>query len=350
MPDILTSKEIKDILENRSLNYEEAYSLQQLILDGKLIEDELAEIFQFQKKRRFTEEEILGVVQCSRDYMEKSEIEGNSAIDVCGTGGDKLNTFNISTLNAIVCAAAGVPIVKHGNRAASSKCGGADLLEMLGAKITLSSKQAKECFQECGFVFLFAPLYHPALVHAKKARQTFQERTYFNYIGPLLNPARVKRQLVGISGNDQEMISIMGRALIKAGSERVRLVQSGEGMDEISPSSITQVWDFSGEEDGSVEFQHFKINPKDYGLSLHPIEEIVCLDPEENKQIALEILQGRGLDSRLQAVLLNSAASLQLAGKVKDFAAGLSLAEETVYSGKALKKLEQYVTVSNKLG
>jgi anthranilate phosphoribosyltransferase len=146
------------------------------------------------------------------------------------------------------------------------------------------------------------------------------------------------------------MISILGRALIKSGSERVRLVQSSEGMDEISPSSITQVWDFSLGRDESVELLHFQINPKDYGFSLHSIEEIISFDPEENKQIALEVLQGQGPESRLQAVLLNSAASLQLAGKVKDFAAGLSLAEETIRSGKALKKLEQYVTVSNNLG
>ncbi len=336
-------------MENRSLNYEEAYSLQQLILGGKLKESELAEIFELQKKRSFTEEEILGIVRCSRDYMQKLEIEDESAIDVCGTGGDKLNTFNISTLNAIVCAASGVPVVKHGNKAASSKCGGADVLEMLGAKITLRPEQAKKCFRECGFVFLFAPLYHPALIHAKKARQVFQERTYFNYIGPLLNPAGVKRQLVGVSGNDHEIISILGKTLIKSGSEKVRLVQSGEGMDEVSPSSITQVWDFFGGNDGSVELRHFQINPKDYGFALHPIEDIVCLNPYQNKEIALEILRGRGSEPQLQTVLLNCAATLHLAGRVGDFAAGLSLAEETIQSGKALKKLEQYVIISNSL-
>ena len=317
--------------------------MQEKIIKGEAPKEEIIKIFELFDEKGMTDEELAGIVDVTRENMNRVEIDFD-CLDTCGTGGDKLNTFNISTVSAIVCAAAGVPVAKHGNRAASSKCGSADVLEKLGVKIELDSKQAKRCLEDTGIVFMFAPLFHPALKFVKDARTEYGKKTYFNILGPMLNPAMAKYQVIGVA--DITKANLIGKTLLQTGSERAMIVQGDEGLDEISIEKDTQIIDFNKKRN---EAENYKINPLQLGLDIYPLAEIKGGESEENARIFLNILKNEATLPQLNAVLLNAAAGLLAFGKVKDFSEGVELAYEIIKSGKALKKLEEFIEVSNKL-
>jgi len=264
------------------------------------------------------------------------------AIDVVGTGGDRSNTFNISTVSGIVAAAAGATVAKHGNRAASSACGSADVLEALGVRIELGPEDVAACVAETGIGFMFAPRFHPALRHAGPVRREIGIRTVFNILGPLANPAGVTRMVLGVPS--AAIGETMARVLLELGAEHALVVHGADGLDEISPTGPTRTWTVRGGEvrDGTID-------PGALGLPRATIDEIRGGDPERNAVLAREVLGGAPGAARV-AVLLNAGAACLVAGLVGDLRDGLDLAARTIDSGAAAVTLGAFVASSQRLG
>ena len=336
-------QEIITKFQNRQdLAQKEAFEMQEEIISGNLSKDEIIKTFELFDQKEMTSEEFIGITRATRENMIKVNIDFD-CLDNCGTGGDCLNTFNISTVSAIICASAGIPMAKHGNRASSSKCGSADVLEELGVKIDLNAEQAKKCLISCGAVFMFAPNFHPALKYVKDARTEYGKITYFNILGPMLNPAAVKHQLIGVS--DKSKIKMMGSVLLQTGSKRIIIIHSDEGMDEISVAGDTQIFDFKQ----GREMKQYVVNPKDFGFNIYNLEQIRGGDRKENAKIFLDILKNRASKAQAAAAVLNSAAGMTVFGKTGNFQQGIILAKEQIETGKALKKLNEFIEISNSL-
>jgi len=275
----------------------------------------------------------LGVMQAHAE-----PVKAPNVIDICGTGGDGVDTINVSTAAGFVVAGAGVRVAKHGNRAASSKCGSADVLEELGARIDLGGEQIARVIDECGFCFLFAQRVHPAMRHVGGPRREIGVRTVFNILGPLSNPADPKRQLVGV-GN-RALGPLVAQALALRGIERAMIVHSEDGLDEISPAAPTHAWIVG---DGAVAERDF--SPEDFGLPRHALGAVACGDAEQNAGDILAILDGAE-GAKTDFVVMNAAAALWVAGRAEDFAGGVALAREAIASGRAREVLDQYVGLS----
>jgi len=264
------------------------------------------------------------------------------AIDVVGTGGDRSNTFNISTVSGIVAAAAGATVAKHGNRAASSACGSADVLEALGVRIELGPEGVAACVAETGIGFMFAPRFHPALRHAGPVRREIGIRTVFNILGPLANPAGVTRMVLGVSS--VAIGETMARVLLELGAEQAFVVHGADGLDEISPTGPTRTWTVRG-----GEVHGGTIDPGALGLPLARLDEIRGGDPGRNALMAREVLAGAPGAPRA-AVLLNAGAACVVAGLAGDLRGGLDLAARTIDSGAAAATLDAFVASSQRLG
>lgn len=332
----------KKLADGKNLSREEAFAMQDKIITGDLSQEELIKVFCFFESKPITLQELTGIREATGKHMMRLSIK-KEALDVCGTGGDGFHTFNISTITAIICAAAGIPIVKHCGRAASGLCGSADLLELLNININLTPKQAVECFQRCGIVFLFAPNFHPGLKIVKEARKKFGKKTYFNILGPVLNPANPSHQMIGVS--DEKMMRLMGKTLIDSGSKRIILVHSDDGDDEVSLSGKTTVSEF----DHKGEEKEYDLTPTDFGLPSSSLSDLKTTSSEENVSICLQILEEKADESKKNAVLINSALAFYTFGKTKNIRAGVKLARETISSQKALKKLAELIKVTNSL-
>ena len=356
---------IEKLQNKQNLNKIEAGEMQNFIISGKMGTEDIIEIFKLFDAKGICEDELIGIINATREAMVSVNIDFD-CLDNCGTGGDGFNTFNISTASSFVCAACDAMVAKHGNRAATSKCGAADVLEAIGVNINLDELQVRKCFEEVGMAFMFAPLFHPALKFVREARVAYGKRTYFNMIGPMMNPAHARYQLLGV--NHLEQVDLMGNTLINTGSERVLIVHGMEGIDEISVAGDTKVIDFSARDlegldsdeienlDSRVLRQEYIINPSQFKLDVFPIEEVqgsMSDDPEtakhENAQIILDILNNKGSEAQVNAVLLNAAGALFTFGRVADFAEGINLAREVIQNGKAIGKLQELVEVSNKV-
>jgi anthranilate phosphoribosyltransferase len=255
-------------------------------------------------------------------------------VDTCGTGGDGANTFNISTGAAIVAAGAGVHVVKHGNRSFSSRCGSADVLEALGVRVDLPPGAAAGVLAEAGIVFLFAPLYHPAMRHVAAIRREMGIRTVFNLLGPLLNPAGAEAQLLGVY--DPALVGPMAGALADLGRRRAFVVH-GAGLDELTTTGPSTI----GALDGG-EIESFTLSPEELGLTRVPLAALAGGSPAENARIIADVLAGREGAAR-EVVLLNAAAAIVLGGRARDLAAGLAAAEQAVDSGRALDRLVRLI-------
>lgn len=314
---------------------EEAFDLQTRILQKELSEAELLEVLTT-LDRPLSADELYGLYAASLEAMLPVTTDIR-AIDTCGTGGDGLNTFNISTTAAFLVAALGVPVAKHGNRSASSACGSADLLEALGVSIELEPEAAAACLAETGFCFMFAPRYHPAFKHAAVARKKFGRRTYFNLLGPLLNPAHAPYRLVGVS--DSRSAAAMGEALIRSGVERIWIAEGESGMDEISPAGETRITEYVTDSAPTT----FSIVPEQYGLTLTPLDALAGGDAEHNAAVTRSILSGQGTEGQANAVILNAAAALAITGKVSSFNEGVAEAQAGLAAGSGLRKLEEVV-------
>ncbi|NLZ49452.1 MAG: anthranilate phosphoribosyltransferase [Clostridiales bacterium] len=263
------------------------------------------------------------------------------AIDTCGTGGDEANTFNISTAVAIIAAAAGVRVAKHGGRAVSSNSGSADVLAEMGFNINIDAGTSEQCIRETGMTFLFAPNYHPAMKYAAPIRKQLSTRTIFNIIGPLTNPADIKGQVLGVF--DKGLTNKLGQVLLKLGRERALVVHGHDGLDEITTTAKTTVTEVK---DGKVI--DYVINPEDYGIPLSKKEDIQGGDAKENARIILDIFKGQKGPKR-DIVLINAAAALYVGKAVDGIYEGVKLAEEIIDSGKAYDKLKEIVNFSRRV-
>ena len=335
------SETISYLQSNKTLSKSEAFDLQSSILKGEVPTQSLLEIFTALHGRAVTVEELGGFFKASQEAMTSLNAE-TPALDTCGTGGDNSGSFNISTVSALVCSATGVPVAKHGNRAASSQCGSADVLETLGVKLDLNPQQAKAVLEKTGFVFLFARNFHPAFKHAAEARKTFGKRTYFNLLGPLLNPAKALYRVHGLA--DFSFAEILGSILADSGVKRMWLVHAEDGLDEISPSSVTHVIERQGE-----KVRTFTINPKEFGLFIENRDGLKGGDAKTNADILTSILQGKGTKAQNAAVILNAAAGLTVYGKTADYKEGVALATDVIASGKGYEKLQEVIKASNAL-
>ena len=283
-------------------------------------------------------EEIVSSARSMRKHATKL-LNDLDVLEIVGTGGDKSNSFNISTTSALVLAAAGVPVAKHGNRAASSKCGAADVLEALGVKIDVTPEKSLEMLNSIGICFLFAPLYHSAMRHVAPVRKELAIRTIFNILGPLANPLGANMQLMGVY--DEALVEPLAEVLVRLGVKRGMVVYGTDGLDEISICAPTRVCEIR---DGW--FKSYTINPQELGLNIYDKSELVGGTPEENAQITLDIFNGKE-GAKFDAVVLNSAAALYIVQKELSLQQAVEQTKEVIKSGNALKKLNEFISASN---
>ncbi len=333
---------IVKIVNKEDLNYDEAYAVMNEIMSGETTPTQnsafLAALSTKSAKAETTEE-IAGCAAAMRDHATLVET-GMDIFEIVGTGGDNAHSFNISTTSAIVAAAGGVKVAKHGNRAASSKCGTADCLEALGVNIDQSPEKCVELLNEAGMCFFFAQKYHSSMKYVGPIRKELGFRTVFNILGPLTNPGKPKMQLLGVY--DEYLVQPLAQVLINLGVERGMVVYGQDKLDEISLSSPTTICEFK---DGWMK--NYVIKPEDFGFETCKKEDLVGGTPEENAAITLDILKGAKGHKR-NAVLLNAGASLYITGKADTFADGVKLAGEIIDSSKALETLNKIIEVSNR--
>lgn len=292
-----------------------------------------------------TSEEIASAASAMREHMVPLNFDPKMTerlVDNCGTGGDKSNSFNISTTVSILLAACGCFVAKHGNRSITSSSGSADMLEALGVNLTLTLPKQVKMLEQTGFVFMFAINHHPAMKDIMPIRKEIPHRTIFNIIGPLSNPANVKKQLIGVF--DKKFVPIVAEALAKLHAKRAMVVSSADGMDEISISDITYA---AFVERGTV--REFVFDPREYGFDFYPKSEILGGDANENASITRGVLSGEIRGAKRDIVIINTAAALLVEGWVSSTEEGVDMATDAIDSGKALAKLNQIIKVSNEL-
>ncbi len=327
---------IAKLVRCESLTEAEAAAAFETIMRGDATPIQIAGFIVALRMKGETVDEITGFARTARALATPIEVDGD-LLDTCGTGGDGLATFNISTLAAIVAAACGVKVAKHGNRAASSLCGSADVLEQLGVKIDLGPEGVARCIDDAGIGFLFAPIFHPSFRFAGLPRKELGVRTVFNVLGPLCNPAGARYQALGVA--DVNLAGKMSEVLARLGVERAIVFHAGDGMDELSVSGPSLVIEIDG---GRKEYQ---LDPADLGLKPADPQSVRGGGPEDNARIAREILGG-ATGPRRDVVLLNSAAALRAAGRAKDWREGMGLAADAIDSGRAGEVLQRWATIS----
>jgi anthranilate phosphoribosyltransferase len=325
-----------------NLDPAEAEQAMNIILDGGASTAQIAAFLVALRMKGETSDELLGFARAMREraHKIKPEIGGEPLLDTCGTGGDGLGTFNISTIVAFVVAGLGVKVAKHGNRSISSKCGSADLLERLGVQVVTDAARTERAIEEIGIAFLFAPAFHPAMKHAQPARLELKMRTVFNLLGPLANPAGATAQLVGAPS--EHAAGLMAGALAALGLPRGFVVHGSDGLDEITTAGTTVAFEVR---DGRVLPR--VLSPADFGVPQARSSDFAGGTPEENCDIALAVLKGeRG--PRRDIVLVNASAALVAAGKAASFAEGVEMAGESIDSGAALRKAQDLAAFTKK--
>ena len=326
-----------------SLTEDEAYLVMNEIMDGNATPSQISALITGMRMKGETVDEIVGFARAMREHATPVRPTVTGYIDTCGTGGDGLHTFNISTTTAFVVAGAGVPVAKHGNRAVSSAAGSADVLEALGVDITLGASDVARCVDEAGVGFLFAQALHSSMRHAGPTRREIGIRTVFNILGPLTNPAGAKRQLLGVY--DAALAPIMAEVAGRLGAERVLVVNGHPGMDEVSSSGPTTVAEF---DIATGDVRTYVVTPESVGVARGTLADIAGGDAAENAAIVRAILGGE-TGPRRDVVLMNAAAGLLAAGKVADLAEGVILARDSIDSGRALDALDALGELSRRL-
>ncbi|MCY0896466.1 MAG: anthranilate phosphoribosyltransferase [Alicyclobacillaceae bacterium] len=329
---------LQTVGSGKTLTFElaEAFTLE--LMSGGVSEVQTAGVLAAIAVRGETPDEIAGFASAMRSHGITVQAD-LGAVDTCGTGGDGLNTFNISTAAAIVAAAAGVPIAKHGNRAATSKSGSADVLEALGVQVDSQPASARACLESCGICFLFARNYHPAMKYAAGPRKQLGFRTIFNVLGPLTNPAGVKRQVLGVYA--ERLVPIVAEALRQLQSEHALVVHGQDGLDEFSLSGPTYVAELKH---GTVQL--YEISPSDVGLNAAPVSTLAGGTAVENAAIVEAILSGEQRGPTRDAVLFNAGAALYVGGRASSIREGVCLAADTIDGGRAQATLKQLVRAS----
>lgn len=332
---------IVKIVNKEDLTYEEAYTVMNEIMSGSTSPTQNAAFLaalSTKSARAETTDEIAGCAAAMRAHAERVET-GMDIFEIVGTGGDNAQSFNISTTSAFVAAAGGMKVAKHGNRAASSKCGTADCLEALGVNIHQSPEKCRELLREAGMCFFFAQKYHTSMKYVGAIRKELGFRTVFNILGPLTNPASPSMQLLGVY--DEYLVEPLAQVLINLGIRRGMVVYGRDRLDEISLSAPTAVCEIRDD-----WFRSFVITPEDFGFQRCTKADLKGGTPEENAQITRDILAGKKGHKR-NAVLLNAGAALCIGGKAGSIKEGVELAAELIDSGKARKTLEKIIEISN---
>lgn len=324
---------IQKVIDHQDLSREEAREVMSQLMSGAATPAQIGALLIAMRMKGERVEEITGFAEAMIAKATPVATRYDNAVDMVGTGGDGKNTFNISTVAALVAAGAGAVVAKHGNRSVSSKCGSADVLRELGVHLELTAAQMGECLDEVGIAFLFAPLLHLAMKHAIGPRREIGARTVFNILGPLTNPARVRRHLIGVY--DPALARPLAEVLAGLGAERALIVHSDDGMDEVSVFADTLAVELS---DGRLTER--KLSPGDFGLKPQSPAAIPGGSPQENADIALGILNGEDGIAR-ELVIANAGAGLWAAGLATKLAEGANLAINSIDSGKALAKLEE---------
>ncbi|MBN2463736.1 MAG: anthranilate phosphoribosyltransferase [Dehalococcoidia bacterium] len=331
---------ISALVAGRSLAADEAAQVMEEIMQGEATPAQFGAFVTALRLKGETVDEIVGLARTMRARAIQVIADG-PVVDTCGTGGDGSHSFNISTAAAFVAAGAGLKVAKHGNRAMSSQCGSADVLEALGVKIDLNAEQVQRCLKEVGIGFMFAPAFHPAMKYAAVPRREIGIRTVFNILGPLTNPAGARAQVLGVA--DESLVEKMASVLQQLGCHHALVVHGQDGLDEITISGETSVCELSG---GHIE--SYSINPGDLGLSGASQDSLKGGSAKENAEMLRNILTG-AQGPRRDVVLMNTAAVLLAGDKVETLRQGVELAQETTDSGYALSKLEQLVELSQNL-
>ena len=333
---------IVKIVSKEDLTYEEAYTVMNEIMSGETTATQNAAFLaalSTKSARAETTDEIAGCAAAMRAHATKVET-GMDVFEIVGTGGDNAQSFNISTTSALIAAAGGMKVAKHGNRAASSLCGTADCLEALGVNISQNPARCVELLKEVGMCFFFAQKYHPSMKYVGAIRKELGFRTVFNILGPLTNPASPSMQLLGVY--DGYLAEPLTRVLTSLGVKRGMVVYGQDKLDEISLSSPTTICEIK---DGW--YKTYVITPEDFGFERCKKEDLKGGTPAENAQITLDILNGVKGHKR-NAVLLNAGAALYIGGKAKDMKEGIALAEELIDTGKAMETLQKFIEISNR--
>ncbi len=327
---------IEKCLNGQDLTIEESAHALDLIMTGQATDVQIAGLLVALRAKGESIDELVGFARTMRQRAIKVHVEDDNAIDVCGTGGDALGTFNISTIASFVVAGAGVTVAKHGNRSISSKSGSADLLTELGVNLQCTPSRVEECINKIGIGFLFAPMFHPAMKHAGKTRAELGIRTIFNMIGPITNPAGVKKQLIGTY--HPSVATRLAGTVEKLSTERTCVVHSRDGMDEVALSGQTSVYEVEMQK---TPRQYF-VDPSWFNLPAHSLSELRGGTPNQNAAIALQVLNREPGPAR-DVVIANAAFGLYVAGKAKDLREGSELSAQSIDSGRALQKLHQMV-------
>lgn len=337
----MINEAISKLVDGQDLTRAEMIAVMDEIMGGEADSIQTAGLLTALQIKGATIEEITASAISMRNHADVMDTNVDIT-EIVGTGGDKSNSFNISTTSAFVAAAAGVKVAKHGNRAASSKSGAADVLEKLGLNLMLEKEKSLEMLEKLNFCFLFAVKYHAAMKYVAPVRKTLGIRTIFNILGPLTNPAKANMQVLGVYS--KELVNPMSRVLSNIGVKRGMTVFGMDGLDEISASDKTYVCEFR---DGW--FKEYEIEPEDFGYKKCDKSELEGGTPKENAEITRNILNGTLRDGKRNAVCLNAGAAIYVAGKADSLAEGIKIAEETIDSGKAIERMNEIVAFSNQI-
>ncbi|HSH53978.1 MAG TPA: anthranilate phosphoribosyltransferase [Methylotenera sp.] len=336
---MLYSQTLNQLISGQNLSQEAMLATMRQVMGGELTPAQISGLLVALRIKGETVDEIAAAATVMRELSSKVDIQDTAhLIDTCGTGGDGIQTFNVSTVSAFVAAAAGAKVAKHGGRSVSSTCGSADVLEVLGVNVNQTPEQVANCVNQIGVGFMFAPNHHSAMKHSAPVRRELGVRTLFNLLGPLTNPANAKRQVMGVFS--AALTSKLAHVLQQLGSEHVMVVCGADGMDEISFAGDTFVAELKN---GQVH--EYTLNPQQFGLGLHDVSSIKVADAEASKKMILEVLSGKTGSAR-DIVLLNAGAAIYVAGLVDSLQDGIVKAAETLDNGKALQKLEQLIAMT----
>ncbi|HEY7782416.1 MAG TPA: anthranilate phosphoribosyltransferase [Ktedonobacterales bacterium] len=333
---------IAQLVAGKPLGETDAAEAMEEIMTGVATPSQLGAFLTALRLKGETVEEVTGLARVMRQKAVQVPLSpALRAVDTCGTGGDAAGTFNVSTAAGLLVAACGQPVAKHGNRAATSRSGSADVLEALGVKLELGPEQVARCVRDVGFGFMFAPTYHPAMRHVGPTRREIGIRTVFNILGPLTNPAGVSYQVLGVA--DASLLRLMGEALLRLGCARALVVHGADGVDELSLSAPTRVCEVRSDA-GSL--REYTIAPADVGLAERPREEVRGGDAAANAGLLRGILAGKHSGAPADMVALNAAAALYVTGRVDTLADGVGQAQTVLASGRAAATLDALVEAS----
>jgi anthranilate phosphoribosyltransferase len=343
VPNDVLSAALEELAAGRDLSEQDARAVLLEIMGGRTGDAQTGALLSALRVKGETAAEIVGMARAMTELVEKVEVDADVILDTCGTGGDHAGTFNISTAAALVAAAAGVTVAKHGNRSATGHCGSADVLEALGVAIDLSPAQVSRCIAECGIGFMFAPRHHLAMKHVAPVRRELGMATTFNLIGPLTNPAGARHQLIGVA--DARYVDRIAQAVRMMGNDRNLIVHSDDGLDEISttcPTAVVEVFAGQGYD------ERYELTPEQFGMTRARLADLRGGDAAENATLLGSVVDGEP-GPRLDIVLLNAGAALYIAEAAGDIAEGVEAARTAVGSGAARAKLDALVATSRRL-